>query len=485
MCTFDVSCTGCFCWLNLNRGRQKGWRTRRAEREKDESPSEKKSTVPTSDESKPQVDFNSYEDVESPSPPSYLEFLEGEGTDSVYRPEVLETITNTIGDLSQELRTLSVGIHDHPELGFEEKYAHDKLTEFMREHGFEVTPHYASLDTAWRAKFVHGKGGRVLGVNSEMDALPGVGHACGHNLIAAGGVGVALAVKAAMVKHNVNGKIILLGTPAEEGGGGKVLLIQRGTYKEMDLCVMSHPSTGSPRSTTLGSSLALQSISVEYFGHTAHAAAAPWEGQNALDAAHLAYSGVSVLRQQIKPDHRVHGVIEGKDWAPNVIPDYAKLRYYVRAPSWQEVEALRERVKNCFVAAATATSCRYEIHEGLPHYDLKQNTGLGVGYAAAAKQVGLELVPAEARASTDFGNVTYELPSLHPRYAIPTEPNGGNHTPQFTASARTVEAHKAMLEVVKALSLTAFRALDDDAFYAKAREAFEREKSAEKNECPA
>lgn len=108
----------------------------------------------------------------------------------------------------------------------------------MRKHGFEVTPHYAELTTAWRAEFVHGKGGRVLGVNSEMDALPGVGHACGHNLIAAGGVGVALAVKAAMEKHNINGKIILLGTPAEEGGGGKVLLIQRGAYKEMDLCVM-------------------------------------------------------------------------------------------------------------------------------------------------------------------------------------------------------------------------------------------------------
>lgn len=162
----------------------------------------------------------------------------------------------------------------------------------MRKHGFEVTPHYADLTTAWRAEFVHGKGGRVLGVNSEMDALPGVGHACGHNLIAAGGVGVALAVKAAMEKHNINGKILLLGTPAEEGGGGKVLLIQRGAYKEMDLCVMyailmmksgknksltlqsfrSHPTTGPPRSTTLGSSLALQSISVEYFGHTyAHA----------------------------------------------------------------------------------------------------------------------------------------------------------------------------------------------------------------------
>lgn len=347
----------------------------------------------------------------------------------------------------------------------------------MRKHGFNVTPHYADLNTAWRAEFTHGKGGRVLGVNSEMDALPGVGHACGHNLIAAGGVGVALAVKIAMEKHNINGKIILLGTPAEEGGGGKVLLIQRGAYKEMDLCVMSHPTTGALHSTTLASSLAMQSISVEYFGHTAHAAAAPWEGQNALDAAFLAYSGVSILRQQIKPDHRVHGVVDGKDWAPNVIPDYAKLRWYVRAPTWPEVEVLRERVKACFVAAAMATSCRYEIHEGLVHYDLKQNSVLGIGYGAAAKQVGLQLIPGvEARASTDFGNVTYELPSLHPRYGIPTEPNGGNHTPQFTASARTREAHYAMLQIVKALSLSAVRALDDDDFFTKAREAFEKEK---------
>lgn len=410
-------------------------------------------------------------------PPAYVEC----GLEAQFRPEVIKTIEETVDKYDPELRALSLQIWEHPETAFEEKFAHDVLTKFIEEHGFEVTPHYLGLPTAWRAEFSYEsssvKTGKtpVIGINSEMDALPGVGHACGHNLIAIAGVGVALAVKAALEKHDVSGKIILLGTPAEEGGGGKVVLMERGAYKEMDACVMCHPGPGELNSAGVGPSLACQPVDVEFFGHGAHAAWAPWEAQNALDAAFLAYSSVSVLRQQIKPTHRVHGIVSGRDWAPNIIPDYAKMQWIVRAPTWDEVEVLRERVLACFRAAATAAGCKVEISSGVGYYDLRQNAVLGAEFAHVMKSCCGVNVRADGgmSASTDFGNVTYELPALHPSYTIPTKPNGANHTPQFTESAGTAEAHSATLAVTKGLAGAAFRVLDDADFAAKVKKSWE------------
>ncbi|KAG8909050.1 hypothetical protein FRC01_007176, partial [Tulasnella sp. 417] len=208
-------------------------------------------------------------------PPSY--------TEPLFRPDVAKTIEEELESLSDELRELSLKIHDHPEIMYEERYAHDTLTAFMREHGFDVTPHYLGLETAWRAAFEVGKGGRTVGFQSEMDALPGIGHACGHNLIAIIGVGCAISVARAIKKHDIPAKVVLLGTPAEEGGQGKVKLIDAGGYKEMDACLMAHPSAGPPRSAGTGSTLAIQPLNIQYFGQAAHAAGAPWEGKNALD----------------------------------------------------------------------------------------------------------------------------------------------------------------------------------------------------------
>lgn len=242
-----------------------------------------------------------------------------------YRPEVLKTIDGALALLDPQLRELSLDIWRHPELMWEEAHAHDALTSFMSARGFAVTPHYLGLRTAWRAEYAHVSSSRspwssrprVIGVNAEMDALPGIGHACGHNLIAVAGVGVALALKAALETHDVSGRIVLLGTPAEEGGGGKIVLSSRGAYDEMDACLMCHPSGGPLRHASLGPSLAIRTMDIEFKGHGAHAAAHPWEGRNALDAAFLAYSSIAVLRQQIRPTHRVHGIVTGKDWAPN------------------------------------------------------------------------------------------------------------------------------------------------------------------------
>ncbi|KAG2132805.1 hypothetical protein DEU56DRAFT_441588 [Suillus clintonianus] len=405
------------------------------------------------------------------APPVYSDLPSPGGS---IRAEIRHTIETMVDTLDSSLRYLSVQIHSHPELMFEEIFAHNLLSDYMENHGFSVTRHYLGLKTAWRAEYTHGKGGRTIGINSEMDALPVIGHACGHNLIAISGVGVALAIKSALETYNVPGTVVLLGTPAEEGGGGKIILLERGAYKGMDACLMCHPSPGPELSSFVVSSLAMQSIDAEFFGQSAHAGDAPWEGANALDAAFLAYSSVSVLRQQIKPDHRVHGVINGSERAANVIPDYAKMRWYVRAPTQDQLAKLTARVSACFEGAALATSCRLKLTKNTPYYDLRQNNILAGAFSQAMnEQSGMHVGQYPSGASTDFGNVSYVLPSLHPAFAIPTRPNGGNHSPAFADSARTTEAHKACMITTKALACTGFRVLDDNVFFKRVREAFE------------
>ncbi|KAG2157795.1 uncharacterized protein EDB93DRAFT_1078462, partial [Suillus bovinus] len=379
------------------------------------------------------------------------------------RGEIRHTIETAVDTLDSSLRLLSLQIHSHPELMFEEIFAHKLLSDYMESHGFSVTRHYLGLKTAWRAEYTHGQGGRTIGINSEMDALPEIGHACGHNLIAISGVGVALAIKSALETYNVPGTVVLLGTPAEEGGGGKIILLERGAYKGMDACLMCHPSPGPELSSFVVSSLAMQSIDAEFFGQSAHAGNAPWEGANALDAAFLAYSSVSVLRQQIKPDHRVNGVINGSERAVNVIPDYAKMRWYVRAPTRHQLTQLTERVSACFKGAALATSCRLKITKNTPYYDLRQNSILGKSFSKMA--MFHMASPASFQWKSCTLIVFLALPSLHPAFAIPTQPNGGNHSPAFTDSARTTEAHNACMLTTKALACTGFRVLEDKVFF--------------------
>ncbi|CDO77905.1 hypothetical protein BN946_scf184692.g3 [Trametes cinnabarina] len=353
-------------------------------------------------------------------------------------PAVYEVIKSAIQALNNDLFALSHDIHDHPETRFEEVHAHDALTAFMEKQGFTVTRHYL-LETAWVAKYTRGTGGRTLGVNSEMDALPGIGHACGHNLIAIAGVAVACGVKVAMDELDISGSVVLLGTP------------------------------GPPLSASLSGCLARRRIDVEFFGHTAHAALSPWEGQNALDAAVLAYTNISVLRQQLKPTHRVHGIFEGKDWTPNIIPDYAKMVWYVRAPTRPEVDAAVKRIN---AGAALATGCRVKIDLGNATFELRQNKALGYAFADIfTKTVGpVDYEFGISHASTDFGNVTYALPALHPSFAIPTL--GGNHTVAFTEAAASKQAHEACLDISLALAATGVRMLMDDQFYTNVRETF-------------
>ncbi|KAI0080418.1 aminoacylase 1-like protein 2 [Panus rudis PR-1116 ss-1] len=398
---------------------------------------------------------------------------QGNGQD-IYRPELFDTIAASIDALSNDFRALSLDLHEHPEIKFEEHYAHDVLSDFMIKQGFEVKKHHI-LPTAWEATFTHGSGGRTIGINSEMDALPGIGHACGHNLIAIAGVAVACAIRDALKKWDISGKVVLLGTPAEEGGHGKVYLLEGDAYKGMDVCLMCHPAPGPSHSASLSSSLALQRLEVEFTGHTAHAALAPWEGRNALDAAVSSYVNISMLRQQLEPDHRVHGIVQGRDWAPNIIPDYAKLLYWIRAKTWADVSSTIPRVINCIEAGGLAAACEISIQRTGADLDLRQNKALGAEFARVfeSKFGPIDYEYGIANASTDFGNVTYEVPAIHPGYGIPTVVDGGNHTRAFTDSAQTIEAHEATLDVSKALAAVGMRVLTDDSYFKEVKDTFE------------
>ncbi|GJJ10933.1 hypothetical protein Clacol_005162 [Clathrus columnatus] len=284
---------------------------------------------------------------------------------------------------------------------------------------------------------------------------------------------------------------------AEEGGGGKLILIERGGYKDMDVCLMAHPGTGNPRTAGSGSCRAIQKLTVEYEGHPAHASAAPWEGQNALDAAFIAYGSIAALRQQIKPTYRIHGIVEGRDWAANIIPDYAKMTWIVRAPTAKETEVFTKRVVKCleyvFMRAVYSGNNQKEFLERL-HSQQRQKPQLNTKpfirefTDVAAKRYGIDVSPEIEGAiggSTDFQVPHYvgviyirfdffkALPSIHPSYAIPTQPNGGNHTAQFTASARTKEAHDITFTITKILALNGFRVLDDELFCKEVHVSFE------------
>lgn len=267
---------------------------------------------------------------------------------------------------SAVLDTNALKIHEHPELCYEEFKAHDNITAFLREQGLTVTPHAFGLQTAFLAEY--GTGGRVVTFNVEYDALPGIGHACGHNLIATGSLAAFLGVVAAMKSHHIAGRVRALGTPAEEGGGGKIKLIDAGAYKDVDASLMTHPMAAGliPEAThgiAYGTCVASAKFKASFTGKPSHAAAAPHDGINALDAAVLAYNGLSMLRQQIRPDQRIQVVIlEGGD-RPNIITPKSVLDLNVRSSALEDTRVLQQRVRKCFEGAAVATGCTVEFEE--------------------------------------------------------------------------------------------------------------------------
>ena len=361
-----------------------------------------------------------------------------------------------IDGASSDLRQISLSIHGKPELAFEEEHAHDVLTSYLERQGFAVDRGAYDLPTAFRAEF--GEGPITIAVLCEYDALPEIGHACGHNLIAISGLAVGLALKEALPAGR--GRVVVLGSPAEEGGGGKILMLERGAFTGVDAAMMLHPA---PNHGAWANLIAREEIHVDYNGRNAHAGATPWLGVNALDALVMAYNGISAMRQQMRPTDRVHGVITRGGVKPNIIPDFTSAEFYIRARNSAELDELRAKVMGCFEGAATATGCRVDVRVPTPTYaEVVTNDVLAEAYCENMQAFEVTLPTKQqqaggiAGASTDMGNVSYAVPSIHPAFAIPTE--APNHTAPFTAAAATEEAHRATLRAAKALAMTAFDA---------------------------
>ncbi|MGH3674196.1 MAG: M20 family metallopeptidase [Mycobacterium sp.] len=354
------------------------------------------------------------------------------------------SVEDAVNRRSGDLIEISHAIHAEPELAFAEHRSCAKTQALVAEYGFEITAAPGGLDTAFRADF--GSGPLVVGICAEYDALPGIGHACGHNIIAASAVGTALAL--AEVADELGLTVVLLGTPAEEAGGGKVLLLKAGTFDDIAAAVMLHPG---PLDIARARSLALSQVQVGYRGREAHAAVAPYLGINALDAVTVTQVAIGLLRQQLAPGQMVHGIVTDGGQATNVIPAYAELRYTMRANDATLLRQLEDRMADCFLAGAVATGCDYQVEETEPPYhELTPDKWLADTFRAEMIRLGRTPVAEEVEAvvplgSTDMGNVTQVLPGIHPIVGIDAE-GASVHQPAFATAAAGPSADRAVVE---------------------------------------
>ncbi|KUI20629.1 peptidase M20 [Mycobacterium lehmannii] len=370
-------------------------------------------------------------------------------------PTASDVVEDAARRRRDDLVELSHSIHAEPELAFAEHRSCAKTQTLVAEYGFEVTRAPAGLETAFRAEY--GSGPLVIGVCAEYDALPGIGHACGHNIIAASAVGAALAL--ADVADRLGLTVVLLGTPAEEAGGGKVLMLNAGTFDDVAASVMLHPG---PLDIAAARSLALSQVAVRYEGREAHAAVAPYLGVNAADAITVAQVAIGLLRQQMAPGQMAHGIVTDGGQATNVIPARAEMQYTMRANDATSLRDLEQRMANCFLAGAVATGCGHDVAETEPSYhELTPDTWLAETFRAEMQRMGRDPVSPELEAalplgSTDMGNVTQVMPGIHPIVGI--DAGGASvHQPAFTEAAASPSADKAVVEGAVMLARTVVR----------------------------
>ena len=385
--------------------------------------------------------------------------------------QLKDGISTRIDVLRPELERIGRDIHANPEIGYEERQAVGWLTALLREHGFEVEVGVANTPTAFVATRRNGTGPSIAFL-SEYDALRGLGHGCGHNLIATASVGAGIALADALDRFP--GRIQVIGTPAEEGGGGKIRLIRGGLFQEVDAAMMFHPDT---RTQVLHWALAVTHMHFEFIGRAAHASGDPEKGINALDAFVLAYNGISMLRQHIKEGARLHGFLKEGGTAPNIVPERTSGEFLVRARDEAYMQELVQKVKNIFQAAALATGCSVKLtFDEDPYSDLRNNSVLAALFEDNLRRLGIdpvEPVPWENAGSTDMGNVTHVVPGLHPTLAIaPADVPG--HSQAFLEASGSLRGYQAMVDAAKALAMTGADLLADPSLVEKAKAEFRR-----------
>ncbi|MFI6955576.1 M20 family metallopeptidase [Nocardia sp. NPDC050408] len=358
-----------------------------------------------------------------------------------------------------ELIALSHSIHAEPELAFEETRSVAKTIAPLAERGFAIETPVADLPTAFRATY--GSGELTVGICAEYDALPEIGHACGHNIIAASAVGAGLGL--AEVADVLGITVVVFGTPAEESGGGKVLMLERGVFDDVAMAMMVHPG---PIDIVDARSLALADLSVVFHGHEAHASAAPELGRNAGDAVTVTQVALGLLRQHLRPGQQLHGIVSDGGVAPNIVPGRAELLYYLRAVDSASLDDLMRRASACFEAGALATGCTHEIRTVAPTYtELTPDSGLLFAYREQIVDLGRVPIAPELEAqrplgSTDMGNVTNVIPGIHPVIGIDA---GGavTHQPGFAAASVNASADRAVTDGAIALTRTAIAVARD------------------------
>jgi amidohydrolase len=381
-------------------------------------------------------------------------------------------VLEAVDRLADELEALSHRIHAHPELCYREERAHAWLTAFLEAHGARVERGVGGLATAFRATVAGTDGGPTVAILAEYDALPGIGHACGHNVIAAAAAGAGAALAATLGDRAGAGRVQVIGTPAEEGGAGKVRLLDAGVFGGVDAAMMIHGRCGTQ---VWRPTLGIIKVRVDYFGQAAHASSWPWRGVNALNAVIALFNALDAMRQQLRPDARVHGVITRGGEQPNIIPEHTSADFYLRATTVDYCRELLRRFEAAAQGAATATGCRVEVSaDPIVHEPMRPNPTLAALFAANLARIGFPEDPDDGQAgygSTDCGNVSQRLPTIHPYIRI--SPDGvPGHSREFAEWARSPLARAGLVAGAKALALTALDLLVTPDALARARRDF-------------
>ena len=382
--------------------------------------------------------------------------------------ELKARVSERVDARGAALDELAIRIHERPELAFEERFASSALADHLSGEGAAVTRGAGGLETAFTAEI--GSGAPVVAILGEYDALPGVGHACGHNLMGTAANLAFLALRD--VAPELPGRVRVVGCPAEERGNGKVKLIRAGLFSDVDAALMYHPGDRDEIDPLM---LAMVTLEIEFLGKAAHAAAEPHEGRNALDAVMLGWTALSALRLTVRSDSRFHGIITDGGKAANIIPDRAAATFMVRSPDNAYLHDLRRRVLACFEGAAAATGCELRFTWSDVCELVSTNRPLAEAFAANARSLGRQMKSrrvGDTHGSTDMGNVTSIVPGIHPFLSITDIPVPG-HSTEFAAAARTPQALETMHVAAKALAMTAIDVLRDENLRVRAKEAFD------------
>ncbi|SRR6266851_44128 len=381
--------------------------------------------------------------------------------------EVYTEICRAIDSYQEKVTSLSHEIHQHPELKFREHFACDLLARAIRDLGIEVQTGIGGLDTSFRSAF--GNPGATIAILAEYDALPN-GHSCGHNLIA--GAALAAAAGLASMRQKLPGQIVLMGTPAEEGGGGKITLLDNGAFNRVEAAIMAHPCDSEYSATPV---LAMEYLRITFHGRAAHAAAAPWNGVNALSAVLQTFQGIDAARLHLRDLSRVHGIITNGGQAANIVPELAQCEFVARAVTGKHAVEIAQRVRRCADAAAMATGASVEHETVCAYKNMINNRAIGRIYERHSEALGTitrEAPPGTPTGSTDMGDVSHAIPAIHPLFQVSNHGEGTCHEDAFVQHCDSERGYAAMMRVAKAMALSAYDLLANPAALAAAKAEF-------------